>query len=146
MAERSREADDAETLIAGEVERFQQRQRTVNAAPAIVALQRQAEEIRQAELRRVQARLGTLSAEQAAAVETLTHGLVNKLLHPPMQALKQAAREGNQARMDALCEAWQVSAGADREAESPAAASPTSSVAENTDGAVASEAGKESGQ
>jgi glutamyl-tRNA reductase len=118
----------------------------VNAAPAIVALQRQAEEIRQAELRRVQARLGTLSAEQVAAVEALTHGLVNKLLHPPMQALKQAAREGDSARMDALCEAWSMYAGAGHEAESPVVASPISSVAENTDGAVASEAGKESGQ
>jgi glutamyl-tRNA reductase len=108
MAERSRVASDAETLIAGEVERFQQRQRTVNVAPAIVALQRQAEEIRQAELRRVQTRLGTLSAEQVAAVEALTRGLVNKFLHPPMQALKQAAREGNAARLDALCDAWSV--------------------------------------
>ena len=61
MAERSREASDAETLIAGEVERFQQRQRTVNVAPAIVALQRKAEEIRQGELHRIQARLGTLT-------------------------------------------------------------------------------------
>jgi glutamyl-tRNA reductase len=108
MAERSRVASDAETLIAGEVERFQQRQRTVNVAPAIVALQRQAEEIRQAELRRVQTRLGSLSAEQVAAVEALTRGLVNKFLHPPMQALKQAAREGNAARLDALCDAWSV--------------------------------------
>ena len=97
MAERSREASDAETLIAGEVERFHQHQRTANVAPAIVALQRQAEEIRQLELRRVQARLGSLSAEQIAAVEMLTRGLVNKLLHPPMQALKQAAREGDSA-------------------------------------------------
>ena len=116
MAERSREASDAEALIAGEVERFQQKQRTVNVAPAIVALQRQAEEIRQAELRRVQARLGDLSAEQIAAVEALTRGLVNKFLHPPMQALKQAAREGDQVRLDAVCEEWSVSAAADREA------------------------------
>ena len=92
MAERSRVASDAETLIAGEVERFQQRQRTVNVAPAIVALQRQAEEIRLAELKRV---------------------LVNKFLHPPMQALKQAAREGNAARLDALCDAWSVPSAAD---------------------------------
>ena len=110
MAERSRQASDAETLIAAEVESFHQRRLTVNAAPAIVALQRQAEEIRQAEMRRVQARLGSLSAEQVAAVEALTRGLVNKFLHPPMQALKQAARENNQARLDALCNAWQVSA------------------------------------
>jgi glutamyl-tRNA reductase len=106
--ERSREAVDAETLIAAEVERFHQRQRTVNAAPAIVALQRRAEEIRQTELQRLHARLGTLSEEQLAAVEALTRGLVNKFLHPPMQALKQAAREGDSARLDMLCETWSV--------------------------------------
>ena len=97
LAERSREAIAAETLIAGEVERFHQRQRTVNVAPAIVALQQQAEEIRLAELQRAQARLGGLTAEQIAAVEALTRGLVNKFLHPPMQALKQAARENESA-------------------------------------------------
>ena len=123
MEERSREASDAETLIAGEVERFHQRQRTVNVAPAIVALQRKAEEIRQAELHRIQARLGTLTAEQAAAVEALTRGLVNKFLHPPMQAIKQAAREGDSARLDALCEAWSVpTAASDRPVQRAATA------------------------
>ncbi len=109
MQERSRQAVDAEALIAAEVERFHQRQRTVNAAPAIVALQKKAEEIRVAEIHRIHSRLGTLTQEQLAAVEALTRGLVNKFLHPPMQALKQAAREGNSARLDALCEEWSVS-------------------------------------
>ncbi len=95
MAERGRHAGDAEALIAAEVARFHERQRAVNVAPAIVTLQRQAEEIRQGELRRMQAKLGSLNAEQAAAVEALTRGLVNKFLHPPMQALKQAAREND---------------------------------------------------
>jgi glutamyl-tRNA reductase len=149
MEERSRQANDAEMLIAGEVERFQRRQRTVNVAPAIVALQRQAEEIRQTELRRVQARLGGLSTEQLAAVEALTRGLVNKFLHPPMQALKQAAREGDQVRLDALTEAWQVSAGADREAEraagaaGPKATASESPETEKAEGAAASAAGAE---
>jgi glutamyl-tRNA reductase len=130
MEERNREASDAETLIAGEVERFSQRQRTVNLAPAIVALQRKAEEIRQGELHRMQTRLGTLSAEQIAAVEALTRGLVNKFLHPPMQAIKQAAREGDSARLDALCDAWSISADAAPETERQverAAAGPASS-------------------
>lgn len=108
MEERSRIAKDAETLIAAEVERFHQRQRAVNVAPAIVALQQQAEELRQAELRRAQARLGSLTPEQVAAVEALTRGLVNKFLHPPMQALKQAARENDSVRLDALCETWSL--------------------------------------
>jgi glutamyl-tRNA reductase len=109
IEERSREAVDAETLIAAEVERFHQRQRTVNVAPAIVALQRRAEEIRQNELHRIHARLGPLTPEQLAAVEALTRGLVNKLLHPPMQALKQAAREGDSVRLEAVCDEWSVS-------------------------------------
>jgi glutamyl-tRNA reductase len=126
MEERSRQAIDAEALIASEVDRFHQRQRTVNVAPAIVALQRKAEEIRVAEIERLHSRLGVLTVEQLAAVEALTRGLVNKFLHPPMQALKQAAREGDSAKLDALCEEWSVSSAAPSEA-SPAVASPVSS-------------------
>ena len=65
----------------------------------------------------MQPRLGSLSAEQIAAVEALTRGLVNKFLHPPMQALKQAARENDSVKVDALCEAWSVSAAAGSQAE-----------------------------
>jgi glutamyl-tRNA reductase len=121
IAERTREATDAESLIAEEVNRFHQRLRTVTAAPAIVALQRKAEEIRLAELQRINARLGTLTPDQLAAIEALTRGLMNKFLHPPMQAIKQAAREGDSARLDALCEAWSVPAVS---AEPPAPAEP----------------------
>jgi len=108
MEERGRQAGDAEALISAEVERFHQRRRTVNVAPAIVSLQHQAEEIRLAEIKRMHARLGTLTPEQAAAVESLTRGLVNKFLHPPMQALKQAARENDSTRVEALCETWSL--------------------------------------
>jgi len=108
MAERGRQAGDAEALVAAEVERFQQRRRTVNVSPAIVSLQQQAEELRQAEMRRMHPRLGSLTTEQLAAVEALTRGLVNKFLHPPMQALKQAARDNDSARVEALCETWSL--------------------------------------
>jgi glutamyl-tRNA reductase len=123
LSARSRQAMDAEALIAAEVERFHRWRLATHAAPAIVALQQQAEEIRQAELRHAQARLGSLSAEQMAAVEALTHGLVNKFLHPPMQALKQAARENDTARLEALCETWSLPTETGQEiaaAESPA--------------------------
>jgi glutamyl-tRNA reductase len=108
IAERRNIAADAETLVAEELEKFHKRLRTVNVAPAIVALQRQAEELRQAELKRIQARLASMTPEQLAAVEMLTRGLVNKFLHPPMQALKQAARENDAVRMEALCETWSL--------------------------------------
>ncbi len=120
MAERSAQATDAETLVASEVERFKQRQRTVNVAPAIVTLQRQAEEIRQSELRRIHARLGLLSPEQIAAIEALTRGLVNKFLHPPMQALKQAARDNDSARLEALCDTWALPTSGDPDVQTEA--------------------------
>lgn len=131
MEERSRQAVDAETLIAAEVERFHQRQRTVNVAPAILAMQRQVEEIRISELQRIHARLGTLTSDQLAAVEALTRGIVNKFLHPHMQAIKRAAREGDAARLDALCEAWSVQLSATRaEHAEPASAQDETSEAE----------------
>ncbi|WP_420239766.1 glutamyl-tRNA reductase [Telmatobacter bradus] len=117
MAERAREATDAESIVAAEVERFQQRQLAVNVAPAIVALQQRAEELRRAELERMHAKLASLSAEQQAAVEALTRGLVNKFLHPPMLALKQAARESDQSKINALCDVWQISAVPQNESE-----------------------------
>jgi glutamyl-tRNA reductase len=73
------------------VERFQSRVRTLRLAPTIVSLQDQFETIRQAELDRVRARLGNLTPEQEAAVEALTRGIVNKLLHTPIRSLKSAA-------------------------------------------------------
>ena len=136
LAERSRVAQDAESLVAAEVERFVERQRAVNATPAIVALQRQAEELRQAEHQRMQARLGTLTAEQMAAVEALTRGLVNKLLHQPMQAIKQAARENDATRLEALCDTWslptvqEISPGPDKRNASEREAKTTESAAE----------------
>jgi len=57
-----------------------------------------------------------------AAVEALTRGLVNKFLHQPMQALKQAARENDSARLEALCDAWSLPAHRDSE---PAPEPPT---------------------
>jgi glutamyl-tRNA reductase len=135
MKERSRSASDAEAMIAGEVERFHQRQRTVNVAPAIVALQRQAEDLRQAEHRRMQARLSTLTPEQLEAVEALTRGLVNKFLHPPMLALKQAARENDSARVEALCETWSLPA-------VPEPGRETMSDAKNPDGTATTSAAR----
>jgi glutamyl-tRNA reductase len=131
IAERQTQAGDAEALINAEVERFHQRRRAVNVAPAIVSLQHQAEEIRQNEIKRMHARLGVLNEEQLAAVEALTRGLVNKFLHPPMQALKQAARENDSTRVDALCEAWSLPSVAEpveKPTEAPESVSPAHAV------------------
>lgn len=100
LAERSREAELAESIVTGEVERYQRRLQSLNAVPTIVGLQQSVEEMRQAELRRAQARLQSLTPEQFAAVEALTRGLANKFLHQPLQAIKTAAREGDEETVE----------------------------------------------
>jgi glutamyl-tRNA reductase len=139
IAERSRQAGDAEALIDAEVERFHQRRRTVNVAPAIVSLQRQAEEMRLAELKRMHAKLGKLTDDQLAAVEALTRSLVNKFLHVPMQALKQAARENDATRVEALCDAWSLPTGFDQPTnltEIPSTSTNSASASEGPGSAV----------
>ena len=95
LADRSREAQAAETIVTREVDKYQQRLQSLDATPAIRNLQEHAESLRQAELRRSAARLAGLTAEQQAAVEALTRSLTNKFLHAPMTALREAAREGD---------------------------------------------------
>jgi len=88
---RKQEAERAERIIQDEVERFQARLQTLHLTPTIVSLQDQFETIRQAELDRMRGRLGTLTPEQESAIEALTRGIVNKLLHTPIHSLKSAA-------------------------------------------------------
>jgi glutamyl-tRNA reductase len=102
MASRAREAQRAEAIIANEILQYQRRAQALNATPMIVGLQNTAEEMRQAELRRAQTRLQSLTPEQRAAVEALTRGLMNKFLHLPMQAIKAAALEADTVMLDAM--------------------------------------------
>ncbi len=93
LSDRKHEAERAEEIIMAEVLRFHDRLQSLTVVPTILSLQDQLETIRQAEIDRVRGRLGKLSAEQEAAVEALTHGIVNKIMHTPITTLKSAARE-----------------------------------------------------
>jgi glutamyl-tRNA reductase len=93
VADRRKEAEHAEIIIVAEVERFQARLQTLDVVPTIVSLQDHLETIRQAEIDRVRGRLGALSPEQELAVETLTRGIVSKIMHTPISTLKTAVRE-----------------------------------------------------
>lgn len=97
LADRSREAAAAESIISQEVDKYQQRVQSRGAAPAIIALQQNAEAIREAELARAAKRLASLTPEQREAVEALTRSLTAKLLHPQMEALRESARSGQGA-------------------------------------------------
>ena len=93
VADRRKEAERAEAIVATEVDRFQARIQTLDVVPTIVSLQDHLETIRQAEIDRVRGRLGALSPDQEMAVEALTRGIVNKIMHTPISTLKTAARD-----------------------------------------------------
>jgi glutamyl-tRNA reductase len=93
IADRRKEAQRAEEIVETEVERFQTRLQTLEVVPTIVSFQDHIEAIRQAEIDRVRGRLGRLSPEQELAIETLTRGIVNKIMHTPIRALKTAAKD-----------------------------------------------------
>jgi glutamyl-tRNA reductase len=92
LADRSREAAAAETIVSREVDKYQERLQSRDAVPAILALQQNAEVIREAELARSAKRLATLTPEQREAVESLTRSLTAKLLHPQLTALRESTR------------------------------------------------------
>ena len=92
LADRSREAAAAEEIVSGEVIRYQERLQSLDAVPAIKALQQSAEQIRQTELAKVESKLSSLSPDQREAVEALTRSLTAKLLHPQLTALRDPSK------------------------------------------------------
>lgn len=93
VADRKKEAERAEAIINVEVQRFETRLQSLDVVPTIVSLQDHLETIRQAEIDRVRGRLGQLDPEQELAVEALSKGIINKVLHTPITTLKVAASD-----------------------------------------------------
>jgi glutamyl-tRNA reductase len=96
LRERRKEAVAAESMVDKEAREFLDWQKSLDAVPLLVELRRRGDEIRRQEIEKVRARLGTLTPEQEAAVDAATSAIVNKLLHAPTVALKEATREGHE--------------------------------------------------
>lgn len=96
---RRAEGEHAEALAIEEADRLAEWLRFRAVSPAIAELRTYAEVIRRGELRRSAPRLRDLTPEQIDAVDALTNGIVNKLMHGPTIALRDAAlRKGNLGR------------------------------------------------
>jgi glutamyl-tRNA reductase len=91
MAERRREVASVESMCAEELERYLTVSSAREVAPLVARLHEQSEDIRVAELDRLRARLGDLDERQLEALDSLTKGIVAKLLHQPTVRLKDAA-------------------------------------------------------
>lgn len=89
--DRMKEAEQAETIIAEEVEKMMSRLRTREVVPTIVGLQEMLEQIRTAEVERIRPKLGTLTTQQEEAIDALTRGIINKIAHAPITELRKQA-------------------------------------------------------
>jgi len=107
-----REVERVRALIAQETTAYLGGQREARLVPTIQALRTRAERVRQQELAKASARLAGLDERQRAAVEAVTRGLVNKLLHDPMVRGKAlAARPDGDLYVAALRELYGLDLG-----------------------------------
>jgi glutamyl-tRNA reductase len=87
---RRAEAERAERLVVAEAERFRAWQASLGVVPAIASLRARAEQIRLAEL----AKLDGLPEDELDTIDAVTSQILNKLLHLPTVRLKEAGPDG----------------------------------------------------
>ncbi|MEO0529681.1 MAG: glutamyl-tRNA reductase [Planctomycetota bacterium] len=92
---RRRELPRAEQIITEERERFFVDARHRLSAPVIARLREGLDGPKQSELERLFNKLPDLDDESRAEIERFADRLVNKMLHPPMESLRDESREGS---------------------------------------------------
>ena len=97
--QREREAVWAEEIVQEEVQKTMRRLASRDLVPTIVALEDRLNAIREGEVERYNTRLGNLTPEQRQAVDALTRGIMNKILHGPITELKNGAGQPEQAAL-----------------------------------------------
>jgi glutamyl-tRNA reductase len=91
---RAAELPAAERIVLEETDAFMAAAHRRLAAPVITGLRRNMEEPKEAELERLFNKLSDLDERQRAEIAQFADRLVNKLLHPPLESLRDAAQEG----------------------------------------------------
>jgi len=95
IEKREEDLPAAEAIITEESRRYWDWLAGLAAVPVVRRLREEMDRMREAELAGALRRLGTLSPEQAAAVEQLSRTLMNKFLHEPSVRLRAAAANGH---------------------------------------------------
>lgn len=100
IREREHEARHAESIIDAEVGHFVEQLRSLDIGPAVLEVKELLSQIVISEFKRNRKKLGTMSQEQETAIEeVLIPALVNKLSHPMIVHIRNAAREGKPTQM-----------------------------------------------
>src|SRR5262245_7661654 len=106
--------------------------KSLEAAPAIVALRQHVHDIAEHEVLRYRSRLGALSPTQEDALRQMVASLVNRLLHFPTLALKRSAAEDGGGRVDLIREIFGIEAPSQTSSERGGGADASTEPAELT--------------
>ena len=98
---RASEVGQVRKIIGEEVDRFLLDQTQRQAAPLVAQLREVVESIRMAELERFDSALSSMTPEQRELVESISHGIINKMLHVPSVRLREAAGTPQGERLSA---------------------------------------------
>jgi glutamyl-tRNA reductase len=93
LKEREKQAQDAEAIIAEEVENMMARLRIEGVTPTIVNLREQLEQIRGGEVARLFRGTPELTPELQKKIEAMTQSMINKIAHGPISELRRHATE-----------------------------------------------------
>ncbi|TAK87608.1 MAG: glutamyl-tRNA reductase [Betaproteobacteria bacterium] len=99
--------EQAEAIIETQVGQFMHWLQVRESVPLIRALREQGEQARREEFERALRHLRR-GDDPAAVLEALSHGLTNKLLHAPTQALNETAGEERRALADTIARLFRV--------------------------------------
>jgi glutamyl-tRNA reductase len=89
LDERQKEAARAEEIVAAEVRNFFRWLEAQQVTPTIVMLRKKFEEVKNAEVAKAISVLGAEDPKTRKVVESLASAILNKVLHPPISALKR---------------------------------------------------------
>ena len=92
--EREKEWPKAERIVDEETARFMAELHHRATGPTIQRLKAQADEVKTDELRRLLNKLGELDERSRGEITRSFDRLVNKLLHPPLESLRDEAQSG----------------------------------------------------
>jgi glutamyl-tRNA reductase len=106
---REREWPHAEKIIEQETARFMADLQHRSTGPTIKRLKAQADEVKAEELARLLNKLGELDERTRSEIERSFDRLVNKLLHPPLESLRDEAASGtHHGLLEALKRLFQI--------------------------------------
>jgi glutamyl-tRNA reductase len=107
--EREKEWPKAERIIEDETQRFMTDLHHRATAPTIRRLKQRADEVKDEELARLLNKLQSLDARSQGEITAAFDRLVNKLLHPPLESLRDEAKHGApHGLLDALKRLFQL--------------------------------------